>query len=81
MKKAAPRSKGATGLATPRPRTASDAYPRPQRVVYPPDVLSFESEIAYLRGQADLFNARADEMEVALARSKSSQKPEPSTGT
>ena len=80
MKKAAPRSEGATRPAKPRPQ-ASDPGPRPRRVVYPSEALSFEAEVLYLRGQADILNARADEIEAALARSKSAQQPKANTRT
>lgn len=53
--------------AKPRKQPASTSRPRPS---YPPDVLSDEAHVEFLRSIADICNARADEVERAKAERK-----------
>jgi hypothetical protein len=74
-KRPVPRSEPAGGsAAAPSVAETSPSIKR-ERVTYPIDVLSPESNLEYLRGMAELFAARADEVEKALAKSKSDEAP------
>ena len=81
MKKARPPSQAVTRSDKRRPQAWPEALARPRGDDCPPQVLSFEGEIAYLRGMADILNARADEIESALARNKSAQQPKANAHT
>jgi hypothetical protein len=74
-KRLIPRTKPAKGSAE-APSTYETSSPiKRERVTYPIDVLSPESNLEYLRGMADLFTVRADEVEKALAERKRSAPP------
>jgi len=73
--------KNPTKPTTPRAKriaAATDAPPMPEveprrRRPYPTDLTSAESNAEFLRGMADLFNDRANEVERAAAKEKGTQ--------
>jgi hypothetical protein len=46
----------------------SESSTRPRRPSYPPDVLSHEGNVEFLRSVAEICNARADEVEQAKSK-------------